>query len=277
MEKVIYFRFDIDTISCIRDGIDPLLQLGQELGLQFTFFANMGKSISRREVLLRSPLRTLGNVLPQQVRKVSAAKKLGLPNVVKTLLLNPNVGFAHPQVLEKILAAGHELGLHGGSNHSTWQRNAQHWSVPQIADAMQATHERFCRQFGRPSGFASPGGNGSALINDYLHSMGYRYVSDRMQSRATTVFQEPSGLQHIPINVQIQQVPVLESLFAQGLAAGPLLAQAVELFTQPHLKTAVGHPCFEGKAGFPLLQQLCRILVQQGYVFRAYKQLLAAS
>ena len=272
MEKVIYFRFDIDTISCISDGIDPLLRLAHELDLRFTFFVNMGKSISRREIFLRSPKRTLGNVMPKHVVKVSALSKLGVAAAVKTVLFNPDVGKRHLDVLDRILKAGHELGLHGGDNHSTWQRNADHWSSQQIADAMDATHDFFARRFGKPVGFASPGGTSSPLVYAHLKQLGYRYVSDSQLSDARP-FDESCGLLHIPVNVHVDDVPVLESLTAQGLRDDELQARALALLTASQLATTVGHPCFEGKSALPALTSLCRSLKARGYEFLPYRAL----
>ena len=49
--KYIAFRFDIDTHKCIQVGVPNLIRLATELDTPFTFFINMGRGTSRRNVI----------------------------------------------------------------------------------------------------------------------------------------------------------------------------------------------------------------------------------
>lgn len=47
--RLFCLRFDIDIYRCMRDGVPNLIELGERTKARFTFFANMGKSVSRHE------------------------------------------------------------------------------------------------------------------------------------------------------------------------------------------------------------------------------------
>ena len=49
--KTVSFRFDIDTLTCIKSGVPKLIEISKKHNIEFTFFINFGKSINRKEVL----------------------------------------------------------------------------------------------------------------------------------------------------------------------------------------------------------------------------------
>src|SRR5687767_11696740 len=46
-------RFDIDSYRCLVEGVPNLIRVAAELDCAFTFFATMGRAISRRHVVGR--------------------------------------------------------------------------------------------------------------------------------------------------------------------------------------------------------------------------------
>jgi len=49
--KTVSFRFDIDTLTCIKSGVPKLIEISKKHNIEFTFFINFGKSTNRIEVL----------------------------------------------------------------------------------------------------------------------------------------------------------------------------------------------------------------------------------
>ena len=58
--KTVTFRFDVDTLTCIKSGIPKLINISNKHNVEFTFFMNFGKSIDRKEVVKRKNKSTPG-------------------------------------------------------------------------------------------------------------------------------------------------------------------------------------------------------------------------
>lgn len=272
--RTIFLRFDIDTITCIEQGVPRLIRLAADYDIHFTFFANMGRSISRVENFLRTPARTAHN-LTGTAQKISVLKKLGVIDILRTVLFNPQVGFRHLDRLKSIADHGHELGLHGGDNHAVWQRNADQAGIEQIRDWLLATHDRFSRLFGPPVGFASPGTTHSDRVYEVLRELGYAYVSDILPNAELAPYPEPCGLLQIPVNVHRESIPLIEHLRALQLDDDTIVNRVVERCDELSLCTMVAHPVWEGFRDEPLLRRVIEALLERGYQFRPMRALLA--
>ncbi len=266
----IYLRFDIDTISCMIRGVPRLLALAEKYACRFTFFVNMGRSVDLKESLFGSPARTLQNV-SGTAAKVSALRKLGGWDFTRTVLLNPRVGSRRLRTLHRLRGEGHELGLHGGSNHGTWQRLGHTATRATFEKWLMPTHERFVREFGQPAGFASPGANSNDALYPLLRELGYRYASDRMALDPISV--DECGLTHIPVHGQVQEIPLIEHLCAKGLSRATVTEEAVRAIEKFELKTLVAHPVWEGYRAIDTLESIIAVLQDRGYEFGVYSEL----
>jgi len=271
MADRIYLRFDIDTVACIGRGVPRLRELARKHGCRFTFFVNMGRSVDLRESLLGSPGRTLENV-SGTTAKVSAWRKLGVWDFARTLLLNPRVGSRHRDELHRLQDEGHELALHGGDNHGTWQRLGHAASRATFERWLLPTHERFAEEFGAPAGFGSPGANANPALYPLLRELGYRYASDRMAPDPVSL--DASGLAHIPVHGQVDEVPLIEHLCAKGLPREAVVAETVRACESFALKTLVGHPVWEGYRAIDTLDAVLTELRNRGYGFGLYSDLV---
>src|SRR5262245_32930944 len=156
MEKLFSFRWDIDHRACITDGLPNIIAVCAELGVRNTFFVNMGRSTNLHEWLRKGGLRGTKAKLGD-MEAVHLIKKIGWPRFVVETMLSRPVGRSLPHRLEALLAAGHELGLHGGSDHVVWSRRFAELPEALLQADVGATFEEFCERFGRPQGFTSPG------------------------------------------------------------------------------------------------------------------------
>jgi peptidoglycan/xylan/chitin deacetylase (PgdA/CDA1 family) len=270
--KTIFIRFDIDTVTCMEKGVPLLLHLARVLGIKFTFFVNYGKSIDHGEILLRTFGRTLKNVTGSGC-KISILRKLGITDTVRTFLLNPCVGESRDEYIHRMLDEGHEVGLHGGHNHSIWQRRAHSAAREEIENWLLHTHEKFRNRFGLPAGFASPGGNGSPHAYQILKDLGYRYVSDTMKEKDTLPSFEQHGLLQIPVNGQIDQIPLMEHFRAKGLPEEVIVENALQHIKECPVKTLVAHPVWEGYRDIALFKKMVVRLLQEGYGFACFKDI----
>ncbi|MBN1941106.1 MAG: polysaccharide deacetylase family protein, partial [Candidatus Diapherotrites archaeon] len=169
------FRFDVDSENCIRNGVPRLLGLGRELGVKFTFFLNMGKAVNRKAYISK----IIGSKGSSQVPKLPNIEKLGKKNFIRLALLNPLTCSANKKIVEMIKEDGHEIGLHGGKNHSTWMHNALKWDSKRIEIEIGWGAREIKKILGEPPlGFAAPGFAASDRIHGALKAKGFLYCSD---------------------------------------------------------------------------------------------------
>ena len=170
--KTVSFRFDIDTLTCIKSGVPKLIEISKKHNIEFTFFINFGKSINRKEVL-RKKNKSHNNA----TIKLSTLTKLGLKNYIITLSLNPKLR-KYKNEINILVNSNSEIGLHGGKNHATWQLNAHKFNLQRIEQEIDfglKEAKKFNISF---SGFTSPGMTSPDLICQVLELKNFNYISD---------------------------------------------------------------------------------------------------
>jgi len=257
-KKAVAFRFDIDTIACAREGVPNLLELAGRYGVAFSFYVNLGRSISWGAMWRKR--RRVSTQPATEVSKLSPFRKVGLRDIAVTLLLNPRIGSQRLSDLEAILRAGHELGLHGGTNHAVWQHELDTLSAAQLADLFDPAYREFHSRFGRPQGFASPGFVHDRAIYDLLEANGFDYVSDccaEARIEKAQVGGATYSFWQVPVNVYAPgNVPILEAAAANRDDAAGVVAHTLGRVGSRPWSVIYGHPCFEGKAGLGVFERL---------------------
>lgn len=169
-------RFDVDTHRCLLEGVPRLLLLAREEQVKFTFFVNMGRAVSHAAFLRRRAAARSGQ---PATPRLGARPKLGFVGYWTAALLNPRVGDGAPEILRRAIDEGHEVGLHGGTNHAKWQEAADGWSREELRRELAYGMERFEAATGRtPNGFASPGWVTPASLPTLLAEAGFSYLAD---------------------------------------------------------------------------------------------------
>jgi peptidoglycan/xylan/chitin deacetylase (PgdA/CDA1 family) len=172
-------RFDIDTVTCMRQGIPRLLEIGKKHNARFTFFANMGRAVSYPALIRKRISGSAKKTNAHLADKLPTRLKLGVGGWLTTVVLNPRVGRNSPLILKEIVDCGHDLGLHGGSNHGTWHHESQAWSIErlrtEVAWGVRAMSEARLPQ---PTMFASPGFTSPPDLPSVLEEMGFQLLAD---------------------------------------------------------------------------------------------------
>ena len=159
---VLALRFDVDSVTCLEKGVPALLRLGDLHGVRFTFFVNMGRSFSWRYTLGRMLRRPRGGATasasagPSEPHKLSAAVKLGRMGVARTVALNPRLGRRYRSTLDLLHREGHELGLHGGSDHAAWQYGLDELKADGLERLVRMAFTDFRDRYGLPGGSRAP-------------------------------------------------------------------------------------------------------------------------
>lgn len=259
------FRFDVDTPRCIATGVPNLLELASRKAVKFTFFVNMGRAVAYRNLLRKGRGREAG-----VVSKLTSVEKLGLAESLKIALFNPLVGAAQRGLINDAINAGHEVGLHGGKNHATWQYGAHSWSTARIHEEIAWGKKALEDISGSPvRAFSSPGWNGGPAINTMLSRLSFRYSADlhgddydtiqtcavsRLAQISTNMSGEPGG------------VGFLEWLTASGMDTKTSLDYLdARLERQRFASILYDHPCYAGIHKLELLAALIDRVRQRGY------------
>lgn len=258
MKGVLALRFDVDSVTCIEHGIPNLRRLADRLGVRFTFFVNMGYSFNwahnirhfikkRRTPAPRPEAPTSGPTLP---RSLPTTEKLGWSGVLKTVALNPRLGERYRPTFDALHAEGHELGLHGGTDHVVWQRSLDELDRGQLDDLFRPAFDRFSERYGKPAGFACPGFRYNEAVLDLLDEEGFAYSSD-MSGEAPFRPMSPEGAPHrhfqVPVNVMGEHnVPMVEQGLARGKAPDQIADEIVAAVDAREFALLYGHPYVEG-------------------------------
>lgn len=244
--KYLAVRFDIDSIACFERGIPKLRRLARKHGVPFSFFVNMGKSfnfgVNARSMLAK-------HNRPNSAAKLSLLEKLTLKGLLKTVLWNPPLGKTFTGCLEQLAKEGHELGLHGGMDHSLWQHCVHRMDYRQIAETFEPAYRQFEMHFGRPEGFASPGFQFNESVLQVLEDFKIRYGSDMSgDSPFPTVSNgRKYGFWQVPVNViGPDHTPVIEQLLAGRVASNEISSSTVAGIRRHDFALIYGHPYVEG-------------------------------
>ncbi|MBZ5588761.1 MAG: 4-deoxy-4-formamido-L-arabinose-phosphoundecaprenol deformylase [Acidobacteriia bacterium] len=170
--KLLGLRIDVDTHDGMKNGVPVLLDAFREAGVKGTFYLSMGPDNSGKAILnvLRRP-GFLG-----KMRRTGAARVYGLRTVLSgTLLPARMIAVAFPGIARRIVAEGHEAGVHAW-DHRRWQDKLPRLSENEVAAQLGRARQAFLDIFGEtPRTFAAPAwfGDERALKIEEWYELGY--------------------------------------------------------------------------------------------------------
>ncbi len=265
MVKHCCFRFDADTHACVSLGLPRLVALGDELGVRFTFFVNMGRAFDPRITLAKAIARRRTGGRRQALPVLG---KLGWRAALTAAVLNPRAGYSDPEALRAAARAGHEIGLHGGRNHARWERFAHTWNEDRLQREIR-TGLRWMEECGLPApcAFASPAWNSPPALRPVLSAHGIRILADTYDGAAQDIA-ALGPLLAVPTNI----VAAVGS--AGYLEAARLLQWTkpriiddfrAQLRRQPKLAVVYDHPFFSGVHALEEIAALVRVAREEGF------------
>lgn len=263
MKKIFSFRFDVDTYKCLSKGVPNLISLGDDLGVKFTFFVNVGKAISLSNYINR----TFSKYTPSQSAKsLSALKKLGYIDYLYTALINPKIGEKNVEVL-KHLNDHHEVGLHGGRNHDDWHHNVGSWSKERLKDEIVWSLS-WLREIGIvPKGFSSPGWSTHPQLPEVLKELDFLYRADSHGVYTGGLLKNES-IYNIETNLTAEPggVAYIENARATGLNH----KEVIEKFKRDMKKfdsyvVIYDHPYYAGIHEIDTIKEMIILARQNGY------------
>ena len=246
-EKLFSLRWDIDHRACITDGLPKIMEVCDELGVANTFFVNMGKSTNLREWIGKGFSGSRAKLTDTE--SVNLIEKIGWGRFVYETLRSRPVGFSCIPELQKLVAAGHELGLHGGSDHVVWSRKFSVMPEHIIRADDQDTLEEYKSHFGSPAGFSSPGFKSDKRVMSLVDDFGFLYNGDAIGGDPARTVVDGAELSHWTIPVTVcgpRTIPFIEWLSARGKTDDQILIEFEKQIEDQEFVVLYGHPCYEG-------------------------------
>jgi len=241
-----------------------------------TFYVNMGRAVDLSGALQRRfRARRQSEEL---VIKKSIIEKLGFWGVLRALFTNPKVGSSYPLILQRIVQEKHELGLHGGRNHGSWQTYALDWDIDrlkgEIAWGVQQMNDA---ELPSPDSFASPGWVSPSSLSS-IRELGFSLLADMHDPELPAYIADDNALRTVNTNIigTPGGVGWFESMDARGISYDQLLSIALERIEQHGTAMLYDHPCYMiGK--IDLVRQFIVDLKSRGVEFLTAKSISKGS
>jgi peptidoglycan/xylan/chitin deacetylase (PgdA/CDA1 family) len=258
--------------------------LARQIALTFDFdgesslYYRRQMPIGEQQPALDTGLRQFGPLVGMD-RILDMVKQVEIPI---TVYIPGRIVDKYPGHVRRILAAGHEIALHG-YDHERWGE----LSAEEEVDVMRrsiASMEKLARG---PFGFRSPAWALNDRSLDILIDHGVVYDSSLMQKDTTYLAQAPSGrtLPEVPVHWSLDDWPYYGFIPGSGRTVGPVAPSelmqlwyeeasgVLEYGGQPSLTC---HPQLSGRAGRVLaLRGLVERFKAEGVEFVTMKQLAA--
>ena len=203
-------KVDVDTHEGMRDGVPRLLEAFARFRVRATFFLAFGPDNSGKAIW--NVFRRRGFLA--KMWRTGAPSLYGWRTLVSgTLLPARPVATGFPELVRRIDAEGHEVGLHGW-DHRLWQDHLDELDEAAVDDQYARARSAFAAILGRePRASAAPAWYQTPLGLRVQDALGLLYASDARD--AAPGYPELEGYRSTTIQVPTTQ-PCLEELLTQG-------------------------------------------------------------
>jgi len=248
LTKVFSLRVDVDTVRGLVDGISPIVDLCDELGIKATFFVTVGVDTAARAFLDRPRI--------SRHRSISPLKKYGIREILGSL---KGLSFAkHGERMRALEKKGHEVQLHC-YDHVEWVKRIRAASPDEAEEMIRRGLRAFEGILGRrPAAFASPAFLVTDAVLEAEDKLGFLYASDYALDEGSAPF-TPAGrsVLQIPVNA-----PLIEDLVAEGNSDDEILRRTVTLVRRNPITVMYIHASYEPRLKRDLLSSILLDVLQ---------------
>lgn len=272
--KLFSFRWDIDHRACMTDGIPNIQAICREYGVRHTFFVNMGRSTNLREWLGKGFKGSRAKLA--EMEAINLVRKIGWTRFAIETLLSRPVGRSFVPELVGLQAEGHELGLHGGSDHVVWSRRFAELEEDVIEKDVADTLEEFKAALGRPAGFTSPGFKSDQRVMRIVERLGFDYHGDAIGGQPGPSKINGTEFRHWTVPVTIcgpRTIPFFEWHAAKGSSSKHTFAEFERALGDSRTAVLYGHPCHEG-LDQSALRRMFDTVLRAGFEFVTHAELV---
>lgn len=171
---ILGLKVDVCTYEGLRVGVPNLLGLLRSHGISASFFVAMGPDASGRAIF-----QVLRPGFLAKMRRTRAVRTYGLRTILSgTLLPARQMGRGLAPLLREVVAAGHELAVHG-YNHRRWQDRLHRMDERAVGEEVRRAVAVYQEVTGAtPAGFGAPGWQATPASLRAVDEAGFAYASD---------------------------------------------------------------------------------------------------
>jgi peptidoglycan/xylan/chitin deacetylase (PgdA/CDA1 family) len=171
---ILGLKVDVCTYDGLRVGVPNLLRLFDRHGVRASFLVALGPDTTGRAIL-----RVLRPGFLAKARRTRVIRTYGLRTILSGTLLPPrHMGRGLVPTLRAVIAAGHELAMHG-YDHRRWQDCVHRMDDRAVREEIRRAVAVYREVTGRPPrGFGAPGWQVSPASLLLLEEADLAYASD---------------------------------------------------------------------------------------------------
>jgi len=203
-------KIDVDTHRGLGQGVRRLLDRLAGDGIRASFYVSMGPDNSGKAIRRLFTRRGFAG----KMLRSNALRLYGIRTALSgTLLPAPQIARSFPDVLRRIVAEGHELGVHG-YDHVYWHDHLLTLDESEVEAELSRALSTFHDLLGFDAvGFAAPGWQCSAASLAVIGQGPFRYQSS---TRGRCAYRPRIGTVESPLPEVPTTLPTLDELLAAG-------------------------------------------------------------
>ncbi len=249
-ETRLALKVDVDTHAGLASGVPAIAAVLAAHGMRASFFVVCGPDrMGRRLGRLLDP-RFVGKLV-----RTRAVRTYGWRTLLSgTLLPARPVAAGFPDTLRALVAAGHEVGVHG-HDHARWQDRLPGLSASAVTAEVEAALAVYRAVVGgEPRGFAAPGWRCTAASLAAVDAAGFAYRSD---TRGTSPYLPAAGGRVFRAPELPTTLPTLDEVYGRvARDAGTLADHYLGLLRPGALNVHTIHAELEGGVHGDVLEAL---------------------
>ena len=242
MRKTFTLRVDLESEKGIKLGLPKLLDLLKKHDIKASFYLTMGGESNILEILkYRNKLKSSGE---RSIKVWSMKDKIRMTLFPKDFVKN-NI-----HILRRVIAEGHELGIHGWK-HREWTRGLIKLD---IKERIMMAKKKYFYFFGiNPISFCSPGFNTNEKVLRVLNDAGIKFISDFQDKRV----KEYLKIKNVPMTILGEKrTPIIEFLVGRGKSDQEILNQIKDMMEKEEICSFYMHDLYEARFKIPLLGEI---------------------
>jgi peptidoglycan/xylan/chitin deacetylase (PgdA/CDA1 family) len=265
-ERIFSFRWDIDHLYGLEKGVPSILSVFNEFNAKCSFYINLGKAFDLKEWAFKSFKKSYDKL--NNSTSINIIQKLGYLRLLRLIVFNPNVGLSRTDILKRIVAEGHELGLHGAMNHMVWSRRICDFAVDDIERMLQQAIVILKSEVGvNIFGFAAPGFRWTRSSLICLDRLGFSYNGDLPGNKPFYPKHGGTTFKQLCVPVTLigpNAIPIIEYHSALGKDDNEVVDIVCKEIERKEFAVIYGHPVFEGFR-VNILGKILRFVLDKGY------------
>lgn len=243
-------KVDVDTWVGLREGVPNLLDLFQRFQVPASFFIAFGPDNSGKAIR-----RVFKQGFLHKMWRINPLRAYGFKTLFYGTLLNPpGIGQGAPELLQRIVAEGHELGIHG-YDHVLWQDGLERMDEAGVRGELEKAIRTYEGTLGYPpQSSAAPGWQCTALSLAVQDRYQFLYCSD---TRGFFPFlPKIHGFEYRTLQIPTTLPTLDEVLGCDGISKGNFNAFLLSQLREDRLNVHTIHAELEGRRELSLFEDL---------------------